>query len=157
MRQPDKTWTKTSVQNLVKHRSGGYYARLFLGGKERWRSLKTRGLEVARVRLREEQRQAAQLPHAAKPTKAGRMTMAMAIETLANDVAARVPMRRRGRKSEITGSSAKYRMDTIVLLRRTWLATFGQDLDSQEVRKVTVSEVWRWADELRENSSAGRV
>lgn len=71
--KPEKTWSKTSVQNLVKHRSGGYYARLFLGGKERWRSLRTKVLEVAKVRLREEQRQADQFAEVAKPAKSGRM------------------------------------------------------------------------------------
>ena len=30
-----KTWSKTNVGNLAKHRSGGYYARLHIGGKER--------------------------------------------------------------------------------------------------------------------------
>jgi hypothetical protein len=34
-----KTWQKTPVQFLVRHKSGGYYARVFAGGKEVWRSL----------------------------------------------------------------------------------------------------------------------
>ena len=151
-----KTWSKTSVQNLVKHRSGGYYARLFLGGKERWRSLKTKVLEVARVRLREEQRQADQFGHVAKPTKAGRMTMAMAIETLLNDVNALVPLRQRGRKSQITASSAKYRLTTLESLRKTWLKTIGREFDSQEIRKITKSEVWRWAEGQRKILSSTR-
>ena len=29
-----KAWKKTKVQNLVRHRSGGYYARMFENGKE---------------------------------------------------------------------------------------------------------------------------
>ena len=29
-----KTWEKTKVQFLVRHKSGRYYARLFLNGKE---------------------------------------------------------------------------------------------------------------------------
>jgi hypothetical protein len=33
--KPRKKWRKSSVQNLVKHLSGGYYARLDAGGKER--------------------------------------------------------------------------------------------------------------------------
>lgn len=40
-----KTWLKTNVENLVKHRSGGYYARLCAAGKERWKSLRTTVLE----------------------------------------------------------------------------------------------------------------
>ncbi len=49
-----KTWLKTNVGNLVKHRSGGYYARLYVGGKERWTSLRTKVLEVAKARFREQ-------------------------------------------------------------------------------------------------------
>ena len=61
-----KTWSKTSVQSLVKHRSGGYYARLFVVGKERWKSMRTKVLEVAKAKLREEQRQVDQFAHTAK-------------------------------------------------------------------------------------------
>ena len=48
-----KTWNRTSVQNLVRHKSRGYYARIFANGKETWKSLKTDILEVAKVNLRE--------------------------------------------------------------------------------------------------------
>ncbi len=50
---PVKTWNPTRVQNLVRHKSGRYYARIFANGKETWKSLKTDILEVARVKLRE--------------------------------------------------------------------------------------------------------
>lgn len=31
-----RTWNRTSVQNLVRHKSGKYYARVFANGKETW-------------------------------------------------------------------------------------------------------------------------
>ena len=46
-----KTWEKTRLQNLVRHKSGRYYARLFLNGKEIWKSLKTSHFSVAEARL----------------------------------------------------------------------------------------------------------
>jgi len=46
-------WRKTSVANLVQHRSGGYYARYRLAGKVKERSLDTDVFSVARLRLRE--------------------------------------------------------------------------------------------------------
>ncbi len=46
-----KTWEKTKRQNLVRHKSGRYYARLFLNGKEIWKSLKTSHFSVAEARL----------------------------------------------------------------------------------------------------------
>jgi len=48
-----KTWERTRIQNLLRHKSGRYYARAFAGGKEVWRSLKTRHFNVAEKKLAE--------------------------------------------------------------------------------------------------------
>jgi hypothetical protein len=48
-----KTWEKTKVQNLVRHKSGSYYARTFGSGKEIWKSLRTSHYSVAKARLGE--------------------------------------------------------------------------------------------------------
>ena len=111
-----KTWSKTNVGNLVKHRSSGYYARLYVGGKERRTSLRTKVLEVAKARLREQQRDAASIEPIARPAKSGRMTVAMEIERIMSDIHAKIPMRRRGRKSAITASSARYRGQTATVI-----------------------------------------
>jgi hypothetical protein len=43
-----KTWEKTRLSYLVRHkRTGGYYARAYAKGKEVWRSLKTKHFSVA--------------------------------------------------------------------------------------------------------------
>ena len=52
-RKPTKTWERTRLQNLVRHKSGRYYARAFAGGKEVWKSLKTSHFGVAEARLAE--------------------------------------------------------------------------------------------------------
>ena len=155
-RKAVKTWNKTSVQNLVKHRSGTYYARLYIGGKERWRTLGTPVLEVAKVKLREQQREQGALEPVAKPARSGRMTVAMAIEELMRDVSACIPMRRGGRKSGITASSAHYRKETVESLRKTWGEIVGSEFDSLEIRKVTAADVRRWADALRARLSSTR-
>jgi hypothetical protein len=31
-----KTWSKTKGQGLLRHKSGRYYARLYVGDKEKW-------------------------------------------------------------------------------------------------------------------------
>ena len=51
--KPTKTWEKTRLGNLVRHKSGRYYARAFAGGKEVWKSLKTSHFSVAQARLAE--------------------------------------------------------------------------------------------------------
>src|SRR5436190_22362516 len=48
--KPTKPWKKTRLQNLVRHKSGRYYARAFAGGKEVWKSLKTSHFSVAQVK-----------------------------------------------------------------------------------------------------------
>ena len=52
-RKPGKTWEKTRLQNLLRHKSGGYYARAFADGKEVWKSLKTSHFSVAEAKLAE--------------------------------------------------------------------------------------------------------
>src|SRR5262249_5269335 len=48
-----KDWNKTGKENLVRHKSGRYYARVSVGGKEVWKSLRTSHLSVAKARLAE--------------------------------------------------------------------------------------------------------
>src|SRR5438067_6642880 len=52
-RKQTKTWERTRLQNLVRHRSGRYYARAFAGRKEDWKSLKTSHFSVAQAKLAE--------------------------------------------------------------------------------------------------------
>jgi hypothetical protein len=52
-----KTWKKTKLQNLVRHKSGRYYARFYLNGKEVWKSLKTSHFSVAEAKLAEAQKE----------------------------------------------------------------------------------------------------
>src|SRR5215469_13866858 len=46
-------WNKTGKENLVRHKSGRYYARVSGGGREVWKSLKTSHLSIAQARLAE--------------------------------------------------------------------------------------------------------
>lgn len=52
-RKATKTWEKTPLQNLVRHKSGRYYARTFNNNKEIWKSLRTAHFSVAKARLAE--------------------------------------------------------------------------------------------------------
>jgi hypothetical protein len=52
-RKSTKTWQKTRKPNLLRHKSGSYYARAFSGGKEVWKSLKTPYYSVAEAKLAE--------------------------------------------------------------------------------------------------------
>ena len=48
-----KTWNPTKWTHLYRRPSGIYYARLSIGGKKTWRTLKTSTLSVAKVELEE--------------------------------------------------------------------------------------------------------
>ena len=48
-----KVWNPTGKDNLIRHRSGRYYARVSAKGKEVWKSLKTSHFQVAQARLAE--------------------------------------------------------------------------------------------------------
>src|SRR5205809_5693604 len=49
--KPRKTWEKTRLQHLMRHRSGRYYARVYANGKEVWEPLKTSHFQVAQAKL----------------------------------------------------------------------------------------------------------
>jgi hypothetical protein len=53
-RKTEKKWEKTKVQFLLRNADSGiYYARLYLDGKEVWKSLKTDVFSVAKAKLPE--------------------------------------------------------------------------------------------------------
>jgi len=49
LRKPTKTWQKPRKPNLLRHKSGRYYARAFASGKEVWKLLTTSHYSVARL------------------------------------------------------------------------------------------------------------
>jgi integrase len=152
--QTPQRWTKTGINNLVRHRSGGYYARLFIGGKERWRSLKTTVLEVAKNRLRDAQKE--EKPEQAPKAKRGqRMTMADAIKRLEGEIDEGTPLRRR-HKQHNEESSREYRRETLAALQRSWEQIIGAALPATEARKVTKDHVRKWAREYRAEVSSSR-
>jgi len=51
--EKETVWSPTQVQFLYRHRNGRYYVRTFAGGKEKWTSLKTKLLTVARNRMKD--------------------------------------------------------------------------------------------------------
>src|ERR1700682_3975496 len=75
-----KTWEKTSQQNLVRHKSGRYYARTFGNGKEIWKSLKTSHFSVAKAKLAEFLREHSAKQVAGRNEATAKMTFAEALK-----------------------------------------------------------------------------
>lgn len=69
-----KTWTRPGRQNLVRHKSGRAYARIFARGKETWKALKTEIMEVAKAKLRDIAGEIEKTTKASAVQDRGRMT-----------------------------------------------------------------------------------
>src|SRR5438067_13907730 len=88
-----KTWQKTRLQNLVRHKSGGYYARAFADGKEIWKSLKTSHFSVAKAKLADFLKEQRERRRALDSARNGKMTFADALaihmQKIADNVSAK--------------------------------------------------------------------
>lgn len=66
-----KRWERTNVTNLLRNgRSGTYYARVKVNGKEKWRSLKTSVFSVAKLKVGDVEKEEFVAPNA-KATRKG--------------------------------------------------------------------------------------
>lgn len=137
------TWTKTRVQSLVRHKkSGRYYARLFEGGKERWKALKTDQPGVAQARLAEmlkERKKRRATGHAAA---SGKMTVGHGLA---------IHRRRVASDPRLKPNSVRYWLQTADFLEKTW-----PDLAGREMRKITDEECQEWAARTAPETSSAR-
>ncbi len=147
-----KTWTRTNVQNLVRHRSGRYYARLFIGGKERWKTLGTDVLEVAKTKVRKLAGAAEKISRSQRAHERGRMTFADAAVIFDQRLAEGYGLARPGRKARrIRPRAVKYRLETLAALWKSW-----PDLRDMDVRKMSARDAEAWAKKLAAKFSATR-
>ena len=147
-----KTWNRTSIQNLVRHKSGRYYARVFANGKETWKSLKTDLLEVAKVKLREISGLIQKAAHATQAEERGRMTLDDCALIFSKRIDDGFGLRGRSKVlRRITDGTKHYRKQTLVALWRSW-----PDLARQNVRKISERDVTQWAERFAANYSATR-
>ena len=79
-RKATKTWETTHVQNLVRHKSGRYYARAFAGGKEKWKSLGAGHYSVAKARLGEFLREHGEKQAVESSASSAKITFAQALQ-----------------------------------------------------------------------------
>lgn len=123
-------WQPTQVQFLYRHRNGRYYVRTFAAGKEKWASLKTKLLSVARNRMKEHLDAAERQKitgNAAEPT--GRMTFAEAVTAYREKLV----------NSTVRPNTKAYRKAGLKLVLKSW-----PDVESLNVRKITSKMVESW-------------
>jgi len=132
-----KVWNKTGKENLVRHKSGRYYARVFAKGKEVWKSLKTSHLSVAQARLAEflkEHRQRAGNGNGGSGISA-KMTFGEAAEQHLRNLDNNVRLKPRTRA---------YWRERLNALQKSW-----PNLSTTEIRKITQGDCKEWAAKRR--------
>ena len=140
--KPAKTWERTRLQNLVRHKSGRYYARAFAGGKEVWKSLKTSHFSVAQAKLAEFLREHRERIGNANGEVSAKMTFgeAAAIHLQNLDDSARIKPRTRD-----------YWREVLAALQKSW-----PGLNEIEIRKITQADCKRWAAPYAKSASPTR-
>ncbi len=137
-----KTWEKTRLQNMVRHKSGRYYARLFLNGKEIWKALKTPNFSVAEARLAVLQKEHRQRKKQEIDPADAKMTFAQAAALHMRQVEEDVSLKRRTRK---------YYQEVLNALLKSW-----PELAGTEVRRITSAACREWAVRCSKAASATR-
>ena len=143
MKPNSKTWTKTRYSQLYRHSSGTFYARLTVGGKKTWRSLKTELLSIAKPELDKLLKGEAERSELMgdQPMNA-HLTMgeaeAIRIKQMDND-------------PRMKSATRKYWKQIAAAVRKNW-----DGFADLEARKVTPAMCQSWAGKLAKTASSTR-
>ncbi len=123
------------VQNLYHRSNGRYYGRFKLAGKTRWVSLKTKVLEVARLRLANELQAIAGMRFVGVEKDALSFTFAELKE---------IYVKRYNSDPEMTEQTKAVRGQALARIERTW-----PQVMAMKPNKVTVHMISDWGNRLR--------
>ena len=148
-----KTWTKTRVQNLMRHRNGLYYGRFYSKGKEQWVPLKTELFEVAKARLREHIGDLKEEAATDEAVTQGKMTFGEAAAVFLERLkSSGLGLKgKRSNRKRITESSVHYREQTVRALLKSW-----PELAAKDVRKISEADCKNWSEGFAARYSATR-
>jgi integrase len=142
LRKSTKTWQKTRKPNLLRHKSGRYYARAFAGGKEVWQSLKTSHYSVAQAKLAEFMKEHRERVSNGNDELSAKMTFGEALkihqQNQADDVS-------------IKSTTRHYWNQIFVALLKSW-----PGLADREIRRITRTDCKEWARTFRKVASPTR-
>ena len=140
--KPTKTWERTRLQNLVRHKSGGYYARAFAGGKEVWKSLKTSHFSVAQAKLAEFLKEHRERVSNGNGEVSAKMTFGEA---------AAIHLRNLDDNLSIKPRTRDYWRECLAALQKSW-----PGLDETEARRIMRTDCKAWARAYRKTVSPTR-
>jgi integrase len=140
--KPTKTWERTRLQNLVRHKSGRYYARAFAGGKEVWKSLKTSHFSVAQAKLAEFLKDHRQRRSHGSGEVSAKMTFGEA---------AAIHLKNLDDNPNLKPRTRDYWREVLAALVKSW-----PGLNETEVRKITQADCKKWASAYAKTASPTR-
>jgi len=141
-RKSTKTWQKTRKPNLLRHKSGRYYARAFAGGKEVWKSLKTSHYSVAESKLAKFLEEHRERVSNGNGEVSAKMTFGEALKIHQQNQADDVT---------IKPTTRHYWNQIFVALQKSW-----QGLANREIRRITKTDCKEWARAFRKAASPTR-
>jgi integrase len=141
-RKPTKTWKRTRLRNLLRHKSGHYYARAFAGGKEVWKSLRTSHFSVAEAKLAEFLRE----HRKRRGNENGEVSAQMKFSE-----AASIHLRTLDDNFNIKPRTRDYWREVLAALLKSW-----PNLSETEVRTITQLACKRWASAYAKRASPTR-
>jgi integrase len=141
-RKPTKTWERTRLQNLIRHKSGRYYARAFAGGKEVWKSLKTSHFSVAEARLAEFLKEHRERRSNGNAEVSAKMTFSEAAATHLRGLDDNLSIKPRTRD---------YWREVLAALVKSW-----PGVNETEIRKITQADCKKWASAYAKAASPTR-
>jgi integrase len=138
--KPTKTWETTRLQYLVRHKSGRYYARVFSGGKEVWKSLGTTHFSVAQAKLAEFLKD-----HRKRVSSNGNGEVSA---KLTFREAAEVHLCNLDDNRRIKPRTRHYWRQRLAALLKSW-----RGLNETELRKITPTDCKKWASAYGKTAS----
>ena len=142
LRKSTKTWQKTRKPNLLRHKSGSYYARAFAGGKEVWKSPKTSHYSVAEAKLAEFLKEHRERVGNGNGEVSAKMPFGEALKIHQDNQADDVT---------IKPTTRHYWNQIFVALLKSW-----SGLADREIRRVTMTSCKEWARAFRKVASRTR-
>jgi integrase len=142
LRKSRKTWQRTRKPNLLRHKSGRYYARAFAHGKEVWKSLKTSHFSVAQAKLAEFLKEHRERVSNGNGEVSAKMTFGEALKIHQQNQADDVT---------IKPTTRHYWNQIFVAMLKSW-----PGLADREVRRITKTDCKEWGRAFRKVASPTR-
>jgi integrase len=136
-----KAWERTSIQSLLRNgRSGRYYGRWKIAGKQKWVSLNTDVFTVAKLRLNDESAKITRLRGSRAVVNSGAGTMADLV---------RIYEERTKANTELRPASITARLVALRKLRKTW-----PEIEFLKPSQITPGAIADWAARFKANGTS---